>query len=129
MENRSSNQGRARLLVTLVFLLGMVAGGLSVNLYQRYSDSAKAPDQRPRDYVFDKLTKRLQLSGPQQESIRRTLDETFDQYAEIKKDIEPRIVPVRQRGRDQIRAVLTPEQAVKYEEILREVDDKRKMKE
>ena len=36
------------------------------------------------------------------------------------------IEQVRQKGRDQIRAILTPEQKPKFEDFLRELDQKRK---
>jgi hypothetical protein len=130
MGNKPINQRRARLVVVVVFMLGALAGGLSLNLYERLTASGKAPDTvRPRDHAFDKLKKTLELSKDQQDSIRQIVDETFDKYGDIKKDVEPRIVPVRQAARDRIRAILSPDQLVKYEDMVREADDKRKLKE
>ena len=126
MENKSPRQAKARLIILAVFVLGLAAGGLSMNLYERLTN-APTHSERPHgtDYVLDKLNNRLNLSSDQQASIREILKGTFDQYREIKNDIEPQMDVVRQQGRQRIRELLRPDQLPKYEEMVRERDAER----
>jgi len=132
METKPASQTKARVIILAVFVLGLAAGALSTNLYQRLTNSGPAradrPHGKPTD-VLDKLNNRLNLSPDQQASIREILQGTFNQYDGIKKDIEPRMDVVRQQGRQRIREVLKPDQLPKYEEMVREHDAEReKMK-
>jgi hypothetical protein len=128
METKA-NQTKARVIIVAVFVLGLAAGALSTNLYQRLTNSGPArvdrPHGKPTDYVLDKLNNRLNLTSDQQASIREILQGTFSQYDGIKKDIEPRMDVVRQQGRERIRDVLTADQLPKYEEMVRERDAER----
>jgi hypothetical protein len=129
METKPASQTKARVIILAVFVLGLAAGALSTNLYQRLTNSGPAradrPHGKPTD-VLDKLNNRLNLSPDQQASIREILQGTFNQYEGIKKDIEPRMDVVRQQGRQRIREVLKPDQLPKYEEMVREHDAERK---
>ncbi|HWX41458.1 MAG TPA: hypothetical protein VN345_09960 [Blastocatellia bacterium] len=128
METKPASQTKARVIILAVFVLGLAAGALSTNLYQRLTNSGPAradrPHGKPTD-VLDKLNNRLNLSPDQQASIREILQGTFNQYDGIKKDIEPRMDVVRQQGRQRIREVLKPDQLPKYEEMVREHDAER----
>src|SRR5215213_9818140 len=135
MESRSPSQSKARLIVLAVFVIGFTAGALSMNLYQRSSgpEAYQAEsDDRPQQQIVRRMNQRLGLTSEQQNSISRILDETFDHYNEIRKEIEPRIKDFkprfdeeRQKSRDRIRALLTPEQLPKFEEMVKENDLKR----
>ena len=129
MDNKPASQTKARVIILAVFILGIAAGGFSTNLYERLTNTGPARTDRPQgkttDYVLDKLNNRLGLSSDQQKSIREILQTTFDQYGEIKKDIEPRLDVVRQQGRQRIRELLRPDQLPKYEEMVREHDAER----
>ena len=128
METKPASQTKARVIILAVFVLGLAAGALSTNLYQRLTNSGPAradrPHGKPTD-VLDKLNNRLNLSSDQQASIREILQGTFNQYDGIKKDIEPRMDVVRQQGRQRIRELLRPDQLPKYEEMVREHDAER----
>lgn len=130
MENKSATQTKARVIVVAVFVLGLVAGGLSMTLYQRITNASDTHAGRPRgakpqDYVLEKMNNTLNLTPDQQSSIREILKGTFEQYGDIKKDIEPRLDVVRQQGRQRIREVLRPDQLPKYEEMVRQHDSER----
>jgi hypothetical protein len=69
------------------------------------------------------------LEADQQEQIRKILDETREKYGEIRKEMdpaikgfEPRFNAVREESRNRIRALLTPEQLPKYEEMVNKHD-------
>ncbi|MGH9761841.1 MAG: hypothetical protein ACREDR_13870 [Blastocatellia bacterium] len=124
MASKPTGQIKAKLLVVLIFVIGLLAGALSINLYQRVYG---APENVKHDsnYVFDKLNKRLDLTSDQQTRIRDILKDTFSQYDSIGKDMEPRINEVRQHSRDRIRSILAKDQLPKFEEMVAESDKKR----
>lgn len=131
METKSPSQNKVRLIVVAIFLIGVVAGALSMNLYQRISSSGdldRSHYSRPQDYVFDKLNRRLELTQDQQQKIRDILNDTFSQYNAISREADPKINAVRQQNRDRIRALLTKEQLPKYEAMVAESDKKREQK-
>ena len=118
-----------------VFVIGFAAGALSMNLY--HQRGAAGPDRggergRPEEHIVNKMTQNLKLTGEQQQRIRSILDETFDQYRDIRKEMEPRIKDfdqrfntVRQQSRDRIRRELTQEQLPLYEEMIMQKDRER----
>ncbi|HKY06311.1 MAG TPA: periplasmic heavy metal sensor [Blastocatellia bacterium] len=135
MDSRNASQTKARFLVLAVFLIGVAAGALSMNLYQRAANppaEANADSARPQDHILRKLKERLELSEDQQHRITAILDDTFNKYRELRqemepqiKDYKPRFEAARQQGRERMRAVLTPEQLPVFEEMVREQDRKR----
>ena len=48
------------------------------------------------------------------------------EFKTIRKQVDPQIEDARQRGRNQIRAVLTPDQKPQFEEFLKHLDEERK---
>jgi Spy/CpxP family protein refolding chaperone len=135
MESKTSGQMKARLVVLAVFVVGFAVGALSMNLYNRIQN--RSPEERrgiaKSEHIIRKMDQRLDLTQEQQERIRAILDETMDKYMEIRqemqplmKDFEPRFNAVRQQSRDRIRALLSPEQLPKFEEMARERDEKLK---
>ena len=132
MESRTPNQAKAILIVLVIFVFGFAAGALSMNLYLRSGDAPRAHERNgkpPQEHFLGKMTDRLHLLPEQQNQIRAILDDTFGQYDAIRKDIDPRIDEVRQKGRDRIRAVLSSEQLPEFEKMVSEWDSRReKMK-
>lgn len=133
MESSTNSRSKARLIVVSVFVIGFAAGALSLNLYQQLNPSSneKGPRGGP-GVLLNRMTKEVGLEGDQQEQIRKILDETREKYGEIRKEMdpaiknfEPRFNAVRQESRDRIRALLTPEQLPKYEEMVQRHDKMR----
>ena len=133
MEGKANSQNKARLTILAVFAIGVAAGALSMDLYQRLTATDKDQRRQPTPVtVVERLDRELKLNGHQQETIRGILEETFAQMKEererlqpLYKQIEPRFAEIRQKSRDRIRAELTEGQLPKFEEILKEEDRKR----
>jgi hypothetical protein len=133
MESKTNSQTKARLIVVSVFVLGFAAGALALNLYQRLSRSSS--DNGPRngtEFLLKRMNDKVGLSSDQQEQIKKILDETNDKYKELRvelepriKDFEPRFNAVRQESRDRVRALLSPEQLPKYEQMVQDHDKMR----
>lgn len=122
----------ALLLVIAVFVLGVALGALGM-----YLEGARVmaghpaqpvrltPAQR-NDRTVDSLTKELGLNPQQQGQLKAILEQTGAGYKSIHDEESPKVEAVRQKGRDQIRAILTPDQLPKFEETLRRMDEERK---
>ena len=133
MEGKTPSQMKARLIVLAVFVIGFVGGALAMNLYKSTTNpqGPKGPGRNggggkpPQHFILKKMTDRLHLTQEQQDGIKAILDETFEGYANIRKDIEPRMNSVRQQGRERMRALLTPEQLPEYEKMIEESNRRR----
>ena len=122
----------ALLLVIAVFVLGVALGALGM-----YLEGARVMAGHPAQPVrltpaqrqsrtVDNLTKELGLNSDQQGQLRAILEQTGAGYKSIQDEDAPKIESVRQKGRDRIRAILTPDQLPKFEETLRRMDEERK---
>jgi Spy/CpxP family protein refolding chaperone len=136
MESRSSTT-KARLLVVSVFVIGFLAGALSLNLYQQWI-SPNSPERGgdPSNRILRKMDERLSLTTEQEAQIKSILEETFSKYKGIRSEMEPRVKEfeprfneARQQGREKIRSVLSAEQLPKYEEMVLEQDRMREERE
>jgi hypothetical protein len=128
MDGKSTSRTKARLLVLGVFLIGLVAGALAMNLYNQRTyarPGGRDHNGRPAGNIMKKMTDRLGLNSDQQNQVRAILDDTFDQYRQIREKADPAIGIVRQKSRERIRTVLKPDQLPKFEEMVVEMDRKR----
>ncbi len=128
--NRISRKAYA--LVLIVFLLGLALGVLGT-----YVAAGRVWGGRPeghgrhdrRVHLVQQLTRELNLTAEQQKQLDAILADMKGKYAAIHKQISPQTEQARQQGREQIRALLTPEQKPKFEEFLRRLDEERKKRE
>jgi hypothetical protein len=117
----------ATALVFLVFLLGVVFGGVSDHLWRVRAASEQPPNTKPtRNEVMNDLTQRLQLTSDQQKRIAVAIDDTRAKWQALYAPLDAPRERIRQEGRAEMRAVLTPEQQVKFDDFLRRLDEQRK---
>ncbi len=123
---------RAILLVLLVFVLGIALGAVGTYLVAgRRVAGASAEHvshKARRARLLEQLTRELQLTNDQQKQLDAILTDTQSKYRALHDQIAPQSEQVRQRGREQIRGILTPAQKPKFEEFLRQLDEERKKK-
>ena len=121
---------KAAIWVVVVFLLGAVAGGmLGYGYAHHYSVSAATaplPEPERRARRVAELTEKLGLTSDQAKQLDAILLERHSEVKSIHDQSDAQLEQVRQKGRDQIRAVLTPEQKPKFEEFLAKLDAERK---
>jgi len=115
---------RAVFLVVVVFLLGLVLGGLAV--YLRPEPFGLAYGRRGPGRIVEELTRELNLTQEQQQKLTATLEETRSRYDAIYQLYRPQIEQARQEGRQKIRGFLTAEQLPKFEAYLQRIDEARK---
>jgi Spy/CpxP family protein refolding chaperone len=120
---------KAALWVGVVFLLGAALGGMLGYVFAHHTAMA-APAQmneaERRAQKVQRLTQELNLAADQQKQLDAIMTSVQAQYKAIHQSTEPQINEVRQKGREQIRAILTPEQKSRFEEFLKRLDEDRK---
>jgi len=126
----TSAKQKAAAWVAVVFVLGAALGGVFGYFYgHRSSVSAANPpltEPQRRAQRVDQLTKDLGLTNEQRQQLDSTLSQLHAQYKVIHDQSDAQTEQARQKGRDQIRAILTPEQKPKFEEFLKRLDEERK---
>jgi Spy/CpxP family protein refolding chaperone len=126
----NSAKQKAAAWVAVVFVLGAALGGVFGYFYgHRSSVSAANPplsEPQRRAQRVDQLTKELGLTNEQRQQLDTTLSQLHAQYKTIRDQSDAQTAEARQKGRDQIRAILTPEQKPKFEEFLKRMDEERK---
>jgi len=127
--SETSATRKAALWVGLVFLLGAALGGVLGNVFGVHARNTPPPqltEVEKRAQKVQRLTQELNLTPDQQKQIEAIIASVQAQYKAIHQSTEPQIDAARQKGREQIRAILTPEQKPKFEDFLRRLDEERK---
>jgi hypothetical protein len=125
-----ANQGnrKAILLVCLVFVLGVALGAVGMYVVTTRVLAARSLSEHSTASRAAMFTRDLNLNPDQQKQIQAILTETRARYAEIHVQADPEYEKARQQGRERIRQMLTPEQLPKFEELLRQMDEERRMR-
>ncbi|MGB2624787.1 MAG: hypothetical protein WA857_21560 [Candidatus Acidiferrum sp.] len=128
--NDSSAKRKAALWVAVVFVLGAALGGVFGFFYGHRSvvSASNPPMSEParRARKVEQLTQELGLTSAQSRQLDTILSQLHADYKAIHDQSEAQMDVERQKGRDQIRAILTPEQKPKFEEFLKRMDEERK---
>ena len=120
---------RAALWVAIVFLLGVAAGGMFGYGYARHAVAAASgpmSEAERRANRVGELTEKLSLTSDQAKQLDAILLGSHNQAKAIHDQSDAQMGQLRMKVRDQIRAILTPDQNPKFEEWLRKHDAERK---
>jgi Spy/CpxP family protein refolding chaperone len=115
-----------------VFVLGCVTGAALDSAYRlRASGHRRSTQhgQQGRGDFFKSLQNNLDLDERQTEQIRSIIDETREGYRQLQTEVSPRYDALRRDGRARIRALLTPEQQQKFDQMTAERDARRQSEE
>ena len=116
-----NSQRRAWAAFLIVFALGGVTGAAVDAIYRLRAGtvaSAAPVSIRDTDAYFETLKRELTLSDEQSSAMRVVLDRTRDDYKAVCADVRPRYDTVRERARDQMRALLTADQQPRFDSIV-----------
>ena len=118
-----SSATRAKLLVLAVFVVGGLTGAVIDNVYETRWKADRDSRRSPRE-VNQVYYDQLELTPEQRQQFQSILEASrpdFDKlFAENRKLLEPnnrKIADLQEQTRTKIRAILTEEQAKKYNEI------------
>jgi Spy/CpxP family protein refolding chaperone len=127
--NDTSATRKAALWIGAVFLLGAAMGGMITYGFAHRSVAA-APAQQSeavrRAHRVEQLTKELSLTSAQAQQLDAILMQRHAESRAIHEQSDTQIDKVRQKTREEIRAILTPEQKPKFEEFLKRLDEEKK---
>jgi Spy/CpxP family protein refolding chaperone len=120
---------KAALWVGAVFLLGAALGGILGYLFaHRPVNAADPPLSEPerRAHRVAELTKELSLTPQQAQELDSILLHWHGETKAIHDQSDAQIEAIRVKGRNEVRAILTPEQKPKFEDFLKRFDEERK---
>jgi Spy/CpxP family protein refolding chaperone len=115
-------EGKTRLKIWSVllgvFILGCLTGASLDSVY-RLRPGAPRPELRGRrgdkEAMFEDLRHDLDLNDQQAAQVRVIIGETENEFRQLRAEVRPRYDAVRQKARERIRAVLTPEQQQRFD--------------
>ena len=113
MDISSKSKWQVRGAALLIFVLGVAAGALALNGFQRWSRSRADGSRQQR---FERMLDRLQLNADQKTQVHQILGETRDQLQNLRKESEPRFDAIRQQADERLQKVLTPEQWKQFQQ-------------
>lgn len=126
--NETPATRKAAIWVVIVFLLGAVGGGMLGYGFAHHSVSAASaplPESERRAKRVAQWTQDFGLSSEQARQLDAILLELHGESKAIHDQSDAQMEKLRQKGREQIRAVLTPEQRPKFEDWLAKRDAER----
>ncbi len=132
--NENTAKRRAAFWVAAVFVLGLALGGVFGYFYGHRGTVAAAPppmtDAQRHAKRLDELTRELGLNDSQRQQMDSLLTQIHVDFQSVRskdaQQLETDLDQERHKSRDQIRALLTPEQKPKFEEFLKRIDEERK---
>lgn len=118
----------AAALFLVVFVLGVTFGALGEHIWnQRVSGEPAAINTNPtRNQVMEDMKQRLALTPDQERQIGIAVDDTRAKWKALYAPLDSQHEAIRQEGRAKMRAVLTPEQQVKFDDFLKRLDEQRR---
>jgi Spy/CpxP family protein refolding chaperone len=123
-------KNRFRLWIALSLLLAFAAGVVGgifaerMFLHPRQHTRAQRIPSRPPD--LEEMARNLGLSPEQKESIRQIFERNDSKFKELYTDMHKRLAEIRSDIKNQVDAVLTPEQKQKMEAIISKHRERRK---
>ena len=103
---------QAKLLILAVFLVGILTGAVLMDVYETrvFSDTDRSRRERPSFKEF------LALTPAQATQVDAILEETRDDFRELRAQTRPQYDTLREESRNQIRELLTEVQKDRYDE-------------
>jgi hypothetical protein len=118
--------------LSLVFLSGILVGGVSYRVYSLKTVSASTtssrrptPEEFRRRYVND-LRTRLNLDGKEVSQIQQILDQTDMEFHQLRASMNAQAQALHDQQVARIKAILAPDQEAGYDQFRAERDRKRK---
>lgn len=120
MASLSKVKTQVWLLILVVFLLGGIAGASVDRLLLLKGQSSSPPgkgERGGRGRMIEQMQKDLTLTNEQTASVRAIFEDMRKEFSPRRFDECPGVKESREKSRARVRAILTPEQQKKYDEI------------
>ena len=124
MENSNQDRRNVRLAVVAGFLLGCLAGALSMNAY--HSHFSRFP-REPRGERFAQMLDHLNLTAEQRVEVEQILQDSRAQIVEMRRQSGPRYREIRRETDLRLQKVLTPHQWQQWQQMSSEMRPRRNL--
>jgi hypothetical protein len=106
--------------VVIVFFLGILCGVLVTHLLYnyRFESILNSKVQAREEVIVSRLDHKLDLDDRQEEQVRAIVHETQENIKGARSQIRPQIEAVTEKAQVKIRAILSPQQVIKYEQMI-----------
>lgn len=101
----------------LTFVLGLIIGAAGMVVWAWNSGHWRQPFGRR--HLVRNLSRDLNLNDAQVKQLNQIIDGTSRQFEALHRQVEPQFESLRKQSNDQIRAILNPDQAKKFDEMVR----------
>lgn len=118
MENVVKSKWKVRGAVLMIFVLGFLAGALSLNAYHAWRLRSSGANREAR---FEKMLDSLQLTQEQRAEVKLIFSDTRTEVQSLRKESEPKFDEIRKRTDERLQKVLTPEQWQRFQQMREEM--------
>ena len=118
------NTRRVYIYFALTFLLGALAGAAGAFFYGWHMMGPQGGPAR-RERILQHMTRNLDLNQNQVQQVRAIMEETGGKIGALRKQHRPEYDALLAESRDRIRKLLTPEQATKFDEMVKKFEERR----
>jgi Spy/CpxP family protein refolding chaperone len=115
---------RVYIYFLVTFLLGVIVGGAGMCFYGWHWGHWPGHPERREFVAF--LAQELKLSAAQVTQLRQIMDEAKHKYGAVRERVEPELDAIHKETDNRIRQILTPEELVKFNEMTRHFEERRK---
>jgi hypothetical protein len=117
--------------VVLVFFLGILCGSLATHLLYKYRMESiiSGKGETREEVLVTRLSRELKLDDRQEEQVRSIIHETHEAIKGLRSQIRPQTEADIEKAQARINAILTPEQRVKYVQMIAKRKEKMRKKE
>lgn len=114
METKVNSKWQIRMAVLLIFVIGFVAGALTMNVYRARHAASSSTSHRSR---FERVMEQLNLNAEQRDQVKAIFDDARTRFIEMHKAEQPKFQEVREQTDARLRGVLTPEQWEQFQKL------------
>lgn len=115
---------RVYIYFIVTFLLGVIVGGAGMCFYGWHWGHWPGHPERRGFVRF--MARELKLSAPQVTQLDQIMDESRRKYDAARERLEPEFDAIRKETDNRIRQILTPEQLVRFNDMVRRFEERRK---
>lgn len=119
MDKTGKSKWQVRIAAILIFVLGVAAGALGLNGYQKWRSTNQS-----RRQAYEQMIDRLQLNSDQKTQVQQVFADTRQQLQSLRKESEPRVAQIRQQTDERLQKILSPDQWKQFQQLRTEMRGK-----
>jgi len=121
MESNGRRRWSIRAAAAALFLLGCLAGALSMNIYRAHF--SRFP-RETRGERFEQILDSLNLTAEQRTQVKEVITDSRSQIMDVRRQSEPRYKEIRQQTEEKLQTVLTSQQWHQWQMMTRDIRER-----